>query len=126
MVDCPPGTSCPVVAAIRQADKVVLVTEPTPFGLHDLQLAVAMCREIGLDMAVVINRSDLGDEQVVSWLESEGIVPVAHIPFDRDVAEAYARGIPAEEQSAPFRQALLALRAALLPQAAPRSQEVNP
>ena len=64
LVDAPPGTSCPVIEAVRGSDLVVLVTEPTPFGLHDLRLAVEMVRALGLRCVVAVNRADLGDDRV--------------------------------------------------------------
>ena len=92
IIDAPPGTSCPVVAALRGVDQVVLVTEPTPFGLHDLELAVAMVRSLGLGSGVVINRAGCGDDRVRAYCEAEGLPLLAEIPDDRRIAEAYARG----------------------------------
>jgi MinD superfamily P-loop ATPase len=92
LIDAAPGTSCPAVAAVRAADRVLLVTEPTPFGLHDLKLAVQMCHLLGRDAGVVINRSDLGDGRVRAWLEQEGLPILAEIPFLSEVAQGYARG----------------------------------
>jgi MinD superfamily P-loop ATPase len=92
LIDAPPGTSCPVVAAVRGSDFVMLVTEPTPFGLNDLRLAVEMCRILGLPFGVVINRSDIGDDAVRRYCASEAVPLLAEIPEDRRVAEAYSRG----------------------------------
>jgi len=92
LVDAPPGTSCPVIEAVRGSDLVVLVTEPTPFGLHDLELAVAMVRALGLRCVVAINRADLGDDRVHSFCAAESIEIVLELPNDRRIAEAYARG----------------------------------
>lgn len=92
IIDAPPGTSCPAVAAVRDADFVILVTEPTPFGLHDLKLAVAAMREVGVPFAVVINRADAGDERVEQYCAEEAIPVALSIPDDRRVAEAYSRG----------------------------------
>ena len=92
LIDTAPGTSCPAVAAVRAADRVLLVTEPTPFGLHDLELAVQMCRLLERDAAVVINRCDLGDDRVRAWLEQEGLPVLAEIPFLSEVAQGYASG----------------------------------
>jgi len=92
LVDAPPGTSCPVIEAVRDSDLVVLVTEPTPFGLHDLKLAVAMVRALGLRCVVAINRADLGDDRVHSFCAAEGIEIVLELPNDRRTAEAYSRG----------------------------------
>lgn len=92
ILDAPPGTSCPVIAAIRGVDFTVLVTEPTPFGLHDLTLAVEMVRELGLRFGVVINRGGAGDDRVQTFCGKEGIAVLAEIPDDRRIAEAYSRG----------------------------------
>jgi MinD superfamily P-loop ATPase len=90
--DCPPGTSCPVIESIRGSDLVLLVTEPTPFGLNDLKLAVEMVRALKLPLAVVLNRCDVGDDQVRWYCESQRIAILAEIPDDRAVAEVYSRG----------------------------------
>ncbi|MCD6319725.1 MAG: ATP-binding protein [Candidatus Desulfofervidaceae bacterium] len=92
IVDAPPGTSCPVIATLKGADFVVLVTEPTPFGLHDLKLAVGVTRILNLPMGVVVNRADLGDKGVFDYCAEEGIPILMAIPFGRDIAEHYAHG----------------------------------
>ncbi len=92
LIDAPPGTSCPVVAAVRGSDFVLLVTEPTPFGLNDLRLAVEMVRTLGLPFGVVINRSDIGNDAVRRYCASEAVPLLIEIPEDRRVAEAYSRG----------------------------------
>jgi MinD superfamily P-loop ATPase len=92
LLDCPPGTSCPVIEAVRDADSVLLVTEPTPFGLHDLRLAVEMTRALEKPFCVVLNRYDLGDDKTVAYCREENIPIVLSIPDDRRIAEAYARG----------------------------------
>lgn len=92
ILDAPPGTSCPVIAAMREADFVVLVTEPTPFGLHDLTLAVDTVRKMGIPFGVVVNRCDVGDNRVREYCATEVIAILAEIPDDRRVAEAYSRG----------------------------------
>jgi MinD superfamily P-loop ATPase len=92
IIDAPPGTSCPVVAALRGCDLVVLVAEPTRFGLHDLELVVAAVRQLGLPFGVVVNRVGIGDERVERYCEEEAIPVLARIPDDRRVAEAYSRG----------------------------------
>ena len=91
LLDAPPGTSCPVVATVRGADCVVLVTEPTPFGLHDLASAVATLRPMGLPFGVVVNRAD-EDRRVQDFCRSNTIPVLAELPDDRRVAETYARG----------------------------------
>ncbi len=92
IVDAPPGTSCPVIETVRRADLVLLVTEPTPFGLHDLTLAVEMLRALELPFGVVVNRAGSGDGRVHVFCRAEGIRVMADIPDDRRVAEAYSLG----------------------------------
>ena len=92
ITDVPPGTSCPVIESIRDCDFVLLVTEPTPFGLNDLKLAVEMVRLLELPFGVLINRADVGDRGVHSYCHEEHIKILAEIPDDRKVAEAYSRG----------------------------------
>ena len=92
IIDAPPGTSCPVIEAIKGADFCLLVTEPTPFGLNDLRLAVGMVRELNLPFAVIVNRSNLGDEQVYHYCDKTNIEIVLEIPDDRRIAEAYSVG----------------------------------
>ena len=93
IIDVPPGTSCPVIEAVKGVDFVLLVTEPTPFGLNDLQLAVDMVRELKLPFAVAINRCDIGDDRVVRYCQQEDIEILLEIPNDRLIAEAYSQGI---------------------------------
>ncbi|WP_373501300.1 ATP-binding protein [Desulfococcus sp.] len=93
IIDAPPGTSCPAVAAMKRVDFVLLVTEPTPFGLHDLKLAVGAVRILGIPCGLVINRSDIGDDRVREYAAEENIPVLLEIPFDRKIAHAYSRGI---------------------------------
>ncbi|MEJ2744681.1 MAG: ATP-binding protein, partial [bacterium] len=97
ILDCPPGTACPVVASVKGSDYCLLVTEPTPFGLNDLKLAVDMMRELGIPSGVVINQSDIGDSGVRNYCEKERLSILAEIPYDRGIAEGYARGMAAIE-----------------------------
>jgi MinD superfamily P-loop ATPase len=92
ILDAPPGTSCPVITTIRGADFVVLVTEPTPFGLHDLKLALSMVHELGIPSGVVVNRVGIGNERVHEFCRGENIPILLEIPDDRRIAEAYSRG----------------------------------
>lgn len=92
ILDAPPGISCPVVATLRGADIVLLVTEPTPFGLHDLQLAVDMVRELSLPIGVVVNRMGVGDDCVHRFCSDRGLPIMLEIPDDRRIAEAYSCG----------------------------------
>jgi MinD superfamily P-loop ATPase len=92
IIDAPPGTSCPVIASMKGADFVLLVTEPTPFGLHDLKLAVGAVRLLGIPCGLVINRSDMGDDRLREYAGAEKIPILMEIPFDRKIAESYSRG----------------------------------
>jgi MinD superfamily P-loop ATPase len=92
IVDAPPGTACPVVAAVSGADFVVLVTMPTPFGLHDLRLAVELIRKLEIPFGVVVNRSGIGDDGVSLYCREERIPILLEIPDNRKIAEIYASG----------------------------------
>jgi len=92
IIDAPPGTSCPVIEAVRDSDLIILATEPTPFGLNDLKLAVEMVRVLEVPFAVVINRCDVGDDAVKCYCTKQGIEIISEIPHDRRIAEAYSRG----------------------------------
>jgi MinD superfamily P-loop ATPase len=92
LFDSPPGTSCPVIEATKDVDYVLLVTEPTPFGLHDLKLAVDTVRELKKDCAVIINRHGIGNDDVLDYCKTENIQVIAKIPNMRKVAELYAQG----------------------------------
>jgi MinD superfamily P-loop ATPase len=93
ILDASPGTACPVVESMRGADFVLMVTEPTPFGLHDLRLAVEVARdELGLPVGVVINRDGVGDQGVDEYCATENIPILMRIPLDRRIAEAYSDG----------------------------------
>ena len=92
IIDAPPGTSCPVIAAMKGTDFVLMVTEPTPFGLHDLKLAVEAVKILDIPCGLVINRSDMGDNLVRAYAEQENLPVLMEIPFDRRIAEAYSRG----------------------------------
>ena len=94
IIDAPPGTSCPVIAAVKDSDYCILVTEPTPFGFHDLLLAVEVLREMGIPFGVVINRSDLGDRKTTEYCRAEHIPVLMEIPFSKKIASAYSKGIP--------------------------------
>jgi MinD superfamily P-loop ATPase len=109
IVDSPPGTSCPVVESIRGADFVLLVTEPTPFGEHDLRIAVEVARdEMGLPVGVVVNRDGTGYDGVDAYCSSAGVPVLMRIPHDRRIAEAYSDGVSlvqaAPEYLARFRE----------------------
>lgn len=103
IVDCPPGTSCPVVAAVRDSDFVVLVTEPTPFGLNDLRLAIEVVGKLGMPFGVVVNRAGIGDDGVYVFCERRNTPVILTIPDDRRIAEAYSRGVPVVEALPEYR-----------------------
>lgn len=92
IIDAPPGTSCPVITAMRGVDFVLLVTEPTPFGLHDLRLAVEAVKLLHLPCGLVVNRADLGNRAVHDYAARANIPVLLEIPFDRAIAEAYSQG----------------------------------
>ncbi len=92
IIDAPPGTSCPVIASMQNTDFVLLVTEPTPFGLYDLKLAVGAVDILDIPRGLIINRSDLGDDQVKEYALAMNLPILMEIPFDRQIAEAYSRG----------------------------------
>ncbi|MFZ5449905.1 MAG: ATP-binding protein [Thermodesulfobacteriota bacterium] len=92
IIDAPPGTSCPVVTTMWGSDYAIMVTEPTAFGLNDLELAVGMSRQLNIPCGLVINRSDLGDQRVHEYAGREHVPILLEIPFDREAAEVYAQG----------------------------------
>jgi len=92
IIDAPPGTSCPVISSVKDTDFLILVTEPTPFGLNDLKLAVDMVKILAIPHGIIINRSDLGDDKVKEYAKEENIPILMEIPFDRQIAETYSKG----------------------------------
>jgi MinD superfamily P-loop ATPase len=90
--DAPPGTSCPVVETISDANYVILVTEPTLFGLHDLKLMVNLMKEVKIPFGVIVNKAGLGNNEVYEYLKNEGIELLGEIPFSREYAGIYAKG----------------------------------
>ena len=94
IIDVAPGTSCPVIAAVHGSDYCILVTEPTPFGLHDLRLAVETMREMDIPFGVIINRDGIGDQKVQDYCKKESIPILLKIPMGRRIAELYSRGVP--------------------------------
>lgn len=93
IVDCPPGTSCALVESVRGTDFCLLVTEPTPFGLYDLKIAVKVLRKMKIPHGVLVNKCGTGDERVYSYLKEENIPLLMEIPLDRRIAEIYSRGM---------------------------------
>jgi MinD superfamily P-loop ATPase len=94
IIDASPGTTCPVVESMRGADFVLLVTEPTPFGLHDLRLAAQVAHELGIPAGVVINRDGVGDTGVENYCREAELPILMRIPLDQRIAEGIARGTP--------------------------------
>ncbi len=92
IVDAPPGTSCPVVEAVEDADFVILVAEPTPFGVHDLSLVVEMVRELGKKFAIVVNKAQEGNTLVEDYARQQGIPVLFKIPFSERIAKMYSKG----------------------------------
>jgi MinD superfamily P-loop ATPase len=110
ILDAPPGTACPVVETLRGADFALLVTEPTPFGLHDLHLAVQVARDIlELRLGLVLNKDTEDSQEVENYCRAKRIPILLRIPLERRIAEAYAVGIPLVEALPAYRQSLAQL-----------------
>jgi MinD superfamily P-loop ATPase len=109
ILDAPPGNGCPVIETLKGADFALLVTEPTPFGLHDLRLAVEVVRALGLPAGVVISKYGIGTDQVERYCAEEEIPILLRIPMDRKIAESYARGISLVEAFPKWRKPFLEL-----------------
>jgi len=104
ILDAPPGAACPVVETIHGSDFCLLVTEPTPFGLHDLKVAVEIVRQLGIPLGVVVNFSGIGDRGVYDFCEEQRIPIMMEIPFDRRIAELYSKGVPFVEAMTEWRR----------------------
>ena len=109
IIDAPPGTSCPVVESVKGSDVSLLVTEPTPFGLNDLRLAVETLRELKIPFGVIFNRADIGDKQVQDYCLKENVPVLMTIPTDRNIAVAYSEGKTIIETQPAYRQKFLEL-----------------
>jgi MinD superfamily P-loop ATPase len=94
IIDVSPGTACPVIAAVQGSDYCILVTEPTPFGLYDLRLAVEVLRVLKIPFGMVINKAGIGDRKVYEYCEKEGIPILLEIPHDTRIARYYSQGVP--------------------------------
>jgi len=94
ILDAAPGAACPLVETVHGADFCLMVTEPTPFGLHDLQVAAEVVKQLGVPLGVTVNFAGVGDQGVYRFCEREGIPIIMEIPYDRRIAELYSRGIP--------------------------------
>ena len=126
ILDAPPGASCPVITTTMGSDFIMLVTEPTPFGLHDLKIAVQAISVMEIPFGVVLNRSDIGDRTVHEFCDSKGIPLLMEIPHDRNIAEGYARGDLLIESDPTYRERFLELMTTieqLVSQQAPMRKE---
>ncbi|MBN3040027.1 MAG: ATP-binding protein [Candidatus Omnitrophica bacterium] len=104
IIDAPPGTSCPVIESIKGSNFCLLVTEPTPFGLNDLILAVETLRKLKIPFGVAVNRSDLGDNKTEEYCSKENIPILMRIPFKKEIASSYSQGIPMVEALPEYRK----------------------
>ncbi|MCK4575306.1 ATP-binding protein [candidate division WOR-3 bacterium] len=93
IIDVPPGTSCPVIEAVEGSNFTILVTEPTPFGLYDLKLAVETLRKLKIPFGIIVNRAGVGDMKLYEYCSEEKIPIIAEIPFDREISVLYSNGI---------------------------------
>ena len=94
IIDAPPGTACSLVTTVHKTDYCILVTEPTPFGLHDLKITVQVLKNLDIPMGVIINRAGVGDRKVYDYCKKEDTPLLMEIPFDKRIAELYSRGVP--------------------------------
>jgi len=106
IVDSPPGTSCPMINSVEGSDFCILVTEPTPFGLHDLKIAVKVLEEMRIPFGVIVNRAGLGDGRVYEYCRGKGIPIMLEIPFSMRIAELYSKGIPFVEEMPEWKESL--------------------
>jgi len=109
ILDSAPGSACPLVETVHGVDFCLLVTEPTPFGLHDLKVAIEVIQILGIPMGVVVNFAGIGDRGVYDFCEKQGIPIMMEIPFDRKIAELYSRGIPFVEAMPEWKQKFIDL-----------------
>ncbi|MCW3996060.1 MAG: ATP-binding protein [Candidatus Bathyarchaeota archaeon] len=94
ILDSPPGTSCPFLETVRGSDFCLLITEPTPFGLHDLKIAVEVLRKVAVPFGVVVNRAGIGDNKMYDYCREENVRIMLEIPYERRIAELYSKGVP--------------------------------
>ncbi len=104
LIDAPPGTSCPVIESIKDSDYTILVTEPTPFGLHDLALAVEVLQKLKIPHGIVLNKCDIGDHKVEEYCKKNNIPILLSIPLDKEIAVAYSKGIPIVKINSSYEQ----------------------
>jgi MinD superfamily P-loop ATPase len=110
ILDAPPGVSCPAVNAVIDSDVIVLVTEPTPFGFYDFQLAWEAFAPLGKPMGTVVNRAGLGNEDIYHFCRDKGLPILAEIPYDRSIAEAYSCGRVIADVSPELKETFISLR----------------
>ncbi len=109
IIDAPPGTSCPVIESVKGSDFTLLVTEPTPFGLHDLKLSAETLKEMNIPFGVVVNRAGVGDRGVENYCQKEAVPLLMTLPMDRDIAVAYSEGKSIIEVQPAYREKFLEL-----------------
>ena len=106
ILDSPPGTSCPAVHTVQDADITVIVSDPTPFGFHDMKLSVGMCRSLGIEPLILINRAELGNiKEVTEWCDKEKLEILVTLPDSRNIAEKYSNGEMAVDSMAEIKAA---------------------
>ncbi len=103
IIDVPPGTSCPMIEAVKNSDFCILITEPTPFGFNDLLLTVETLQKLKIPFGVIINRADIGDDRVEKYCKQENIPVLMKIPFSKEIAIAYSKGISVVETLTEYR-----------------------
>ncbi len=109
ITDAPPGVSCPAINAVMDSDVIVLVTEPTPFGVYDMKLAHEAFTPMNKPMGVVVNRAGLGNSEIYDYCSAKNLEILAEIPYERSIAEAYASGVIISESSDKMKQLFLEL-----------------
>jgi MinD superfamily P-loop ATPase len=109
IIDAPPGTACPLIASVHKSDYCILVAEPTPFGLHDLKMAVQVLKNLEIPMGIVINRAGIGDNKVYEYCKKEDIPLLLEIPFSKRIAELYSRGTPFVEEMPEWKEMFVKL-----------------
>ncbi len=124
LLDAPPGISCPFIATVESVDFVLLVTEPTPFGLNDLKLSVETLQHMKIPHAVVINRAGLGNQASYDWLKEEGIDILLEIPFDKEIAIIYSEGNIVSEVNHMYRNQFLSLLEKIISQGCVRKESL--
>ena len=125
IIDTSPGTSCPVVQSVKDSDFCLLVTEPTPFGLNDLVLAVETVKELDIPCGVVVNRAGIGDAKVEDYCYKENIPILLTIPLDRDIACLYSRGVTLAEGMPPWQDIFAGLFDRIMEMVDERSRSVK-